>query len=145
MCRPPSASQTQIIPAGNVKIGSYQYVVKLNNAADTIESLNDLPVKTVDGATVFMRDVAHVRDGNPPQSNVVHVDGGRAVLATVLKNGAASTLDVVQGIKDMLPLLKQPAAGFPQDRPAERPVHFRQSGDFRRGARRRHGGGCSPA
>ena len=73
-------NQTQIIPAGNIKIGSYQYVVKLNNAADSIEGLNNLPVKTVDGATVFMRDVAHVRDGSPPQTTIVHVDGGRAVL-----------------------------------------------------------------
>ena len=78
-------------------------MVQLNNAADTIEDLNDMPVKTVNGATIFMRDVGHVRDGNPPQHNIVHVDGGRAVLSTVLKNGAASTLDVVQGIKDMLP------------------------------------------
>ncbi|HEX4105717.1 MAG TPA: efflux RND transporter permease subunit [Rhizomicrobium sp.] len=102
------ASQTQIIPAGNVKIGSYQYVVQLNDAAQSAESLNDLPVKTTaDGATVFMRDVAHVTDGNMPQGSIVHVDGSRAVLLSALKNGAASTLDVVQGIKDLLPLLKQ--------------------------------------
>ena len=99
-------NQTQIIPAGNIKIGSYQYVVKLNNAADSIEGLNNIPVKVVDGATVFMRDVAHVRDGSPPQTTIVHVDGTRAVLMTILKNGAASTLDVVQGIKDVLPRLK---------------------------------------
>jgi multidrug efflux pump subunit AcrB len=99
-------NQTQIIPAGNIKIGSYQYVVKLNNAADSIAGLNNIPIKVVDGATVFMRDVAHVRDGSPPQTTIVHVDGSRAVLMTVLKNGAASTLDVVQGIKDVLPRLK---------------------------------------
>ena len=80
-------NQTQIIPAGNIKIGSYQYVVKLNDAADSVEGLNNLPIKTVDGATVFMRDVAHVRDGSPPQTTIVHVDGGRAVLTTILKNG----------------------------------------------------------
>jgi len=102
------AGQTQIIPAGNVKIGSYQYVFQLNDAAQSAESLNDMPVKTTtDGATVFMRDVAHVTDGNMPQGSIVHVDGSRAVLLSVLKNGAASTLDVVQGIKDLLPLLKQ--------------------------------------
>ncbi len=100
-------NQTQIIPAGNVKIGSYQYVVKLNNAADSIEGLNNIPVKVVDGATIFMRDVAHVRDGSPPQTTIVHVDGKRAVLMTVLKNGRASTLDVVQGIKDVLPRMRQ--------------------------------------
>ncbi|HVW72520.1 MAG TPA: efflux RND transporter permease subunit, partial [Rhizomicrobium sp.] len=101
------AGQNQITPVGTVKIGSYQYVVKLNNAASTLEDMNDLPVKTVNGATVFLRDVGHVRDGNPPQQSVVHVDGSRAVLSTVLKNGNASTLDVVQGIKDLLPKLKQ--------------------------------------
>ena len=101
------ANQTQIIPAGSVKIGSYQYVIQLNDAAQSVESLNDMPVKTAGGATVFIRDVAHVRDGNPPQSSIVHVDGNRAVLTTILKNGAASTLDVVQGVKDLLPLLKQ--------------------------------------
>ncbi len=100
------SNQTQIIPAGNVKIGSYQYVVKLNNAADSIANLNNLPVTAVDGATVFMRDVAHVRDGNPPQTTIVHVDGGRAVLTTILKSGSASTLDVVQGVKDLLPRVK---------------------------------------
>jgi multidrug efflux pump subunit AcrB len=102
------ANQTQIIAAGNVKIGSYQYVLQLNDAAQSAESLNAMPVKTTpDGATVFMRDVAHVRDGNGPQGSIVHVDGRRAVLVSALKNGAASTLDVVQGIKDLLPLLKQ--------------------------------------
>jgi multidrug efflux pump subunit AcrB len=102
------ANQTQIIPAGNIKIGSYQYVIQLNDAAQSVQSLNDMPIKaTADGATVFMRDVAHVRDGSGPQTSIVHVDGGRAVLSTVLKNGSASTLDVVQGIKDALPLLKE--------------------------------------
>ena len=102
------ANQTQVIPAGNIKIGSYQYVIQLNDAAQSIESLNDMPIKTTaDGATVFMRDVAHVRDGSGPQGSIVHVDGRRAVLTGILKNGAASTLDVVQGVKDLLPLLKQ--------------------------------------
>jgi CzcA family heavy metal efflux pump len=100
------AAQNQIVPAGNVKIGSFQYVVKLNNAASTIADMNDLPVKTVAGGTVFLHDVGHVRDGNSPQANIVHVDGNRAVLSTVLKNGQASTIDVVNGIKNLLPILK---------------------------------------
>ena len=100
------ASQNQIVPAGNIKIGSTQYVVKLNNAADTIAAMNDLPVKAVNGGTVFLRDVGNVRDGNTVQANIVHVDGARAVLSTVLKNGQASTIDVVQGIKDLLPILR---------------------------------------
>src|SRR5579864_188187 len=99
-------SQNQIIPTGNIKIGSLQYVVKLNNAADTIEDLNNLPVKTVNGGTVFLRDVANVRDGNTVQQNIVHVDGSRAVLSTVLKTGQASTVDVVNDVKGLLPLLK---------------------------------------
>jgi len=99
-------SQNQIVPTGNIKIGSIQYVVKLNNATDTIEAMNDLPVKTVGGGTVFLHDVGHVRDGNSPQANIVLVDGSRAVLSTVLKNGQASTIDVVNGIKNLLPILK---------------------------------------
>ena len=99
-------SQNQIVPTGNIKIGSFQYVVKLNNATDTIEAMNDLPVKTVAGGTIFLHDVGHVRDGNSPQQNIVHVNGSRAVLSTVLKNGQASTIDVVNGIKNLLPLLK---------------------------------------
>jgi CzcA family heavy metal efflux pump len=100
------ANQNQIVPAGQAKIGSFQYNIALNDAADTIAALNDLPVKTVDGGTVFLHDVGHVRDGNAPQQNMVRVNGNHAVLSTVLKNGQASTLDVVQGIKNVLPLLK---------------------------------------
>jgi len=101
------AAQNQINPAGFVKIGPTQYSVRLNNAPASINGLNDLPVKTVNGATIFMRDVAHVRDGNGPQTNVVHVEGGRSVLLTVLKNGATSTLAVVDGVKGALPKLAE--------------------------------------
>ncbi|MET0307619.1 MAG: efflux RND transporter permease subunit [Sphingomonas sp.] len=106
------AAQNQINPAGFAKIGGYQYSIKLNNAPGSIEELNALPVKTVNGATIYMRDVAHVRDGTAPQTNVVHVDGSRSVLMTVLKNGATSTLAIVQGVKDALPRIKDnvPAA-----------------------------------
>ncbi len=100
------ASQNQITPAGNIKIGTFQYVVDLNNAGSTIEAINDMPVKTVNGGTVYLRDVAHVRDGSNVQNNIVHVDGARAVLSTVLKNGKASTIDVVEGIKNILPVLR---------------------------------------
>ncbi|MHA6768465.1 efflux RND transporter permease subunit [Sphingobium ummariense] len=99
------AAQNQINPAGFVKIGETQYSVRLNNAPTSIEALNDIPVKVVNGATIYMRDVAYVRDGNGPQQNVVHVEGSRSVLLTVLKNGATSTLAVVQGVKDALPRL----------------------------------------
>ncbi|MEN6543484.1 efflux RND transporter permease subunit [Parvibaculum sp.] len=101
------AAQNQINPAGFVKIGTFQYNLRLNNAPDTIEALNDIPVKTANGATIYMRDVAHVRDGSPPQQNVVHVNGARSVLMTILKSGATSTLAIVQGIKDRLPALQE--------------------------------------
>jgi CzcA family heavy metal efflux pump len=97
------AAQNQISPAGNVKIGSKQYTVNLNDAAPTIKALNDLPIKTVNGATIFIHDVANVRDGSPPQQSIVHVNGTRAVLTNVLKTGDGSTLAVVQGVKDEIP------------------------------------------
>jgi CzcA family heavy metal efflux pump len=100
------ASQNQINPAGFVKIGTTQYSVRLNNAPDTIDALNDLPVKVVNGATIYMRDVAFVRDGSAQQQNVVHVEGSRSVLLTVFKNGAASTLAVVNGVKAALPKIQ---------------------------------------
>ena len=97
------AAQNLILPAGTVKFGATQYTVKLNDAAETIQELNDLPIKFQNGATTYIHDVGHVRDGNPPQQSLVHVDGARAVLTTVLKTGTASTLDIVQGVKDALP------------------------------------------
>ncbi|MFD1611284.1 efflux RND transporter permease subunit [Sphingomonas tabacisoli] len=97
------AAQNQINPAGFAKIGDFQYSIKLNNAPNSIDELNDLPVKVVNGATIYMRDVAHVRDGSAPQTNIVHVNGARSVLVTVLKNGATSTLAIVQGVKDRIP------------------------------------------
>jgi CzcA family heavy metal efflux pump len=101
------AAQNQINPAGFAKIGGFQYSVKLNNAPGSVEELNNLPVKVVNGATILMRDVAHVRDGAAPQTNVVHVDGSRSVLMTILKNGATSTLAIVQGVKDTLPKIQE--------------------------------------
>ncbi|PYD48567.1 efflux RND transporter permease subunit [Novacetimonas pomaceti] len=96
-------SQTQITPAGFVKIGEYQYNFRLNNQPVSVEQLNMLPVRTINGAVVRVRDVAHVRDGAMPQQNVVHVDGQRSALMTVLKSGATSTISIVQGIRDMVP------------------------------------------
>ncbi|WP_232495821.1 efflux RND transporter permease subunit [Novosphingobium kaempferiae] len=101
------ALQNQINPAGFVKIGPTQYSVRLNNSPSSIEALNDIPVKVVNGATIYMRDVAFVRDGSAPQQNVVHVDGSRSALLTVLKNGAASTLAIVNGVKENLPGIQQ--------------------------------------
>jgi multidrug efflux pump subunit AcrB len=99
-------AQTQIIPAGFVKIGAFQYNLRLNNVPGDVHQLEALPIKTVNGAVIRIGDVAHVRDGAPPQQNVVHVDGQRSVLMTVLKTGTASTVDVVAGIKSLLPEMK---------------------------------------
>src|ERR1700748_2221877 len=93
------AEQNLITPVGTQKIGQFEYNIQLNNSPLKIEELGDLPIKTVNGAMVYIRDVAHVRDGNPPQTNIVHVDGNRSVLMMVLKAGAISTLDIIAGIK----------------------------------------------
>jgi multidrug efflux pump subunit AcrB len=101
------AAQNQIVPAGTAKIGGFEYNIKLNNSPDAVDALNDLPVKSVNGATVYIRDVAHVRDGFPPQRNEVRVDGCRSVLMSVLKSGSASTLAIVAGVKAALPKLQE--------------------------------------
>jgi len=93
------AAQNIIIPVGTQKIGSFEYTLQLNNAPSVIADLGNLPIKVVNGATVYIRDVANVRDGNAPQTNVVHVDGARSVLMSVLKNGATSTLAIVDGVR----------------------------------------------
>jgi multidrug efflux pump subunit AcrB len=101
------AAQNQIIPVGTAKIGQYEYTIQLNNSPSAVQALNNLPVKTVNGATITIGQVAHVRDGSPPQQNEVRVDGHRAVLMTMLKGGNASTLDVVAGIKAALPHIEE--------------------------------------
>jgi multidrug efflux pump subunit AcrB len=96
------AAQNLIIPVGTQKIGTFEYTLNLNNSPSDINELGDLPVKQVNGTTIYIRDVANVRDGAPPQTNIVHVDGHRSVLLSVLKNGSASTLAIVAGIKQRL-------------------------------------------
>src|SRR5476649_2109806 len=93
------AAQNLITPVGTQKIGGFEYTVQLNNSPLKIQELGDLPIKTVNGAMVYVRDVATIRDGNPPQTNIVHVDGSRSVLMMVLKAGSISTLDIIAGIK----------------------------------------------
>src|SRR6266853_1915442 len=100
------AAQNLITPVGTQKIGGFEYSIQLNNAPSAIGALVDLPIKTVNGAMVYIRDVAHVRDGNPPQTNIVHVDGNRSVLMQVLKNGSVSTLAIIAGIKQQVAQLK---------------------------------------
>src|ERR1700737_5637471 len=93
------AAQNLITPVGTQKIGGFEYNIQLNNSPLKMEDLGGLPIKTVNGAMVYVRDVASVRDGNPPQTNIVHVDGHRSVLMMVLKAGSISTLDIIAGIK----------------------------------------------
>ncbi|TDX66538.1 multidrug efflux pump subunit AcrB [Methylosinus sp. sav-2] len=88
-----------VVPSGLVKLGDLQYVVRLNSTPDALSTLNSIPIRVADGAPLLIRDVAQVRDGNPPQQNIVRVDGSRAVLLTILKNGNASTLNVVENVK----------------------------------------------
>ncbi|MFM0372479.1 efflux RND transporter permease subunit [Paraburkholderia aspalathi] len=96
------AGQNLITPVGTEKIGNYEYTLQLNNAPSEIKALGDLPVKAANGTTVYIRDIANVRDGSPPQTNIVHVDGRRSVLMSVLKNGSVSTLGIISGIKQRL-------------------------------------------
>ncbi|MEO5669338.1 MAG: efflux RND transporter permease subunit, partial [Ramlibacter sp.] len=100
------AAQNLLTPIGNQKIGGLEYVLQLNNAPSVIAELGNLPIKVVNGSTIYIRDVANVHDGNSPQTSIVHVDGGRSVLMSVLKNGAASTLDIVSGIRAKLNEIK---------------------------------------
>src|ERR1700743_1070830 len=93
------AAKTLITPVDTEKIGIFEYTVQLNNSPLKIQELGDLPIKTVNGAMVYVRDVATIRDGNPPQTNIVHVNGNRSVLMMVLKAGSISTLDIIAGIK----------------------------------------------
>ena len=93
------AAQNLITPVGTQKIGGFEYNIQLNNSPLRMEELGDLPIKVVNGAMVYVRDIASVRDGNPPQTNIVHVDGNRSVLMMVLKAGSISTLDIIAGIK----------------------------------------------
>src|SRR5262249_27518820 len=101
------SDQSLILPTGTAKIGSREYAVQLNNSPTVIHPFNRIPIKTVNGATILMRDVAQVRDGYAVQTNIVRHNGRRGALLTVLKNGGASTLDIVQKIKDTLPRIKQ--------------------------------------
>src|SRR5271154_4847805 len=99
--------QNLILPSGTVKVGSFEYQLATNSAPSTIAALNDLPIKSVNGAIVYIPDVAPVRDGFPPQTNIVRVDGQRASLMSVLKNGNVSTLEVISRIRQLLPTIAQ--------------------------------------
>ena len=99
------SAQNLVVPSGTAKIGSYEYQMETNSAPTTIRALNDLPIKQVGGSIIYVHDVAHVRDGYPPQTNIVRVNGQRATLLTVLKTGSTSTLDIIKSIRSRLPAI----------------------------------------
>src|ERR1700691_2460755 len=99
--------QNLIVPSGTAKMGPFEYDIRLNGSPKTVPELSDLPVKIVGSSTIYLRDVANVRDGFAPQTNIVRQDGRRGALVSVLKAGNASTIDVVRGIRDLLPRVAQ--------------------------------------
>ena len=99
-------AQNLVLPAGTEKIGPLEYFVKLNASPVKVEEMNDLPIRTRDGSVIYIRDVAHVRDGYSPQTNIVRLEGRRAVLMSVLKTGTTSTLDIINSINEKLPAIR---------------------------------------
>jgi len=95
-------AQNIILPTGTMKMGPLEYAIEMNGTPQTIAELNDLPVKTTKGSTLYMRDVAHIRDGFAPQTNIVRQDGNRGALMSIYKNGSASTLQIVAGVKNIV-------------------------------------------
>src|ERR1700676_498674 len=106
------SAQNIVLPSGTSKIGAFEYAVDTNSSPTTVAELNQLPIKSIGSTTIYIRDVAYVRDGFPPQTNIVRVNGQRSVLITVLKSGQASTLDIIAGIKSLLPQIQ---AGLPSE------------------------------
>jgi multidrug efflux pump subunit AcrB len=101
------SAQNLVLPAGDEKVGKFDWNVALNASPVLLERINDLPVKKVNGTVIYLHDVAYVHEGSPPQTNLVRVNGSRAVLMTILKAGAASTLNVIDGIKSLLPRVEE--------------------------------------
>jgi multidrug efflux pump subunit AcrB len=105
--------QNLILPSGTAKIGPTEYDIGLNGAPTIVDELNNLPIKEVNGAMIYVRDVAFVHDGNSPQTNIVRQDGVRSTLLSVIKNGDVSTLNIVEDVKAMIPSIK---AALPPDK-----------------------------
>jgi multidrug efflux pump subunit AcrB len=97
------AAQSLILPTGSAKIGANEYPIQINSSPEVVADIEAIPIRSVDGKTVYIRDVAHVRDGFAPQTSIVHVGGKKSLLMPILKSGGQSTLDVVSGVKDKLP------------------------------------------
>jgi len=99
-------AQNVIAPSGTIKINKFEYQVETNSAPEALNDLNNMPIKMVDGAMVYVRDVAHVHDGAPPQTNLVRVDGHRAILMNIMKIGKASTLDIISSVRSKIAAMK---------------------------------------
>ncbi len=100
------SAQNLIAPSGTMKIDRFEYAIETNSAPSAIEALNNLPIRAVNGAIIYVRDVAHVRDGSPPQTNIVRVDGRRAILMSIMKTGSSSTLDIISGVRSRIDGMK---------------------------------------
>ncbi|MDB5976681.1 MAG: acriflavin resistance protein [Nevskia sp.] len=104
-------AQNLVLPGGTAKIGTFEYNVNMNGSPKTVEELNDLPIRTGPSGTIYIRDVAHVRDGYAPQTNIVRTNGKRSALLEIEKSGSASTLAIISQVKQLLPRIE---AGLPQ-------------------------------
>jgi len=133
-------AQSLTLHRGMQRWGDTQFIVRVNNMAPSIDALNRIPIKQAGGATIYLSDVAHVRDGWAVQQNVVRTDGNRSVLLTIIKNGNASTLDVVNQVKAALPEIRRAAPARHENRFAVRSIRVRQQRHPRRAAGRRDRG-----
>ncbi len=100
------SAQNLIVPSGTMKMDRFEYAIETNSSPSIVEQLNDLPIKSVNGAIIYVRDVAHVRDGFPPQTNIVRVDGKRAIMMSVMKTGSASTLAIIKDVREKIEYVK---------------------------------------
>ena len=96
------SAQNLIVPSGTAKIDRFEYAIETNSAPSIVDQLNDLPIRTANGAIIYVRDVAHVRDGFPPQTNIVRVDGKRAIMMAIMKTGSASTLQIIKDVRGIV-------------------------------------------
>jgi len=108
------STQNLIVPSGTMKIDRFEYAIETNSAPSVVDQFNNLPIRTINGAVVYLRDVAHVRDGSPPQTNIVRVDGKRAIMMSIMKTGSASTLEIIQGVKDRVESMQKQGGVPPQ-------------------------------
>ena len=127
-------AQNLTLPSGTAKIGDKQYTVRTNATPLSVDDLNNIPIKVVNGATIFVKDVGQVHDGWLVQQNVVRQNGRRSVLLSIIKNGNASTLTVVNAVHEALEDRARRGACRPRDQRTVRSIDFRQAVDHRRAA-----------